>query len=351
MLVITNYQKGTASAAAKRSSTNRPEERQEKIYSVLVDQYNVLVPDQTLTSEKIVQLGVHTADYLDFLENVYASFQETPDNDYMKSDGLVPYHFSRRLNFQTWRSLSLFKQMGYYCDDVITPINQDTYRHAMESANNTYTAARLILDGTRQHVYCLNSSPGHHAMRSGYGGYCFLNNALIAATELARHGQRVAILDVDYHAGNGMADILQHLPLKLSILAISIHADPKYEYPSYSGFVDEIGPSNNHNYVFEKNAKWPSYRDHCLLPALGQIKKFLPDVIVVAFGSDTYARDPDASILYGCGLEVDDYLEMGRLISMACSKIIICQEGGYSEAVPQITDNFLKGIGGRSRGT
>ena len=121
---------------------------------------------------------------------------------------------------------------------------------------------------------------------------------------------------------------------------MSIHADPRFEYPSYCGFEEE-NTEVIHNFIFEKKATWKQYRKQ-FDEALNIIRSFNPDVIVIPFGADTLNNDPDASNLYGCALEVNDYLEMGKMIGELGKKVIITQEGGYDLArVPQVILNLL----------
>ena len=342
-LVITNYRNDfdQFDRNIKRSGTNQPEERQEKIYNKLVGKYPIYVPNIELTKNIIIGLNAHDYYYLTFLEKAYETFLENPDKDYLKPDGIIPYHFSRRKSFQSNHNSAYWKQIGYYCDDVMTPINSDTYKISMESANNCYVAVNMLK--LYDCIYCLNTYPGHHAMFAGYGGYCYLNNAYICAKALVVQDYKVAVLDLDYHAGNGIQEILILTENYNNILSVSIHADPKYEYPTFSGFLYE-NTNNHHNIIFAKKASWIEYKI-CLDRALTMINKFNPDVIIVPFGGDTYKDDKDASELYGCSLELDDYVKMGNEINKLKKKVIVTQEGGYCmDMMPKIIDNLLEGL-------
>src|SRR5207249_2827023 len=145
-------------------------------------------------------LEVDNRDYISFLKIAYDSFLKEPDHDYVRPDGLIPYHFSRHKSYNSYRGLPYWKQMGHFCDDSITPINGDTYRISMESANNCYEAAKMV-GSSYDVIYCLNTYPGHHAVHDGYSGYCYLNNAYVCAAKLMQDRKRVAILDIDTHAG------------------------------------------------------------------------------------------------------------------------------------------------------
>jgi len=341
-LLVTNFDEKIRNSTIHRETSNKPELRQTLIFDILKKKYAHMRPGMNLTNEIINNLGIHSTEYLSFLEHAYNSWTQTNDRDFFKMGGLMPYHFTRRKPYQRYQELPYWKQTGYFCDDVITPIYEDTYQIAMESANNCYVASNLILDDQYKIIYCLNTYPGHHAMYDGYGGYCFINNAALAAANLTQLGKKVAILDLDYHAGNGTFDIFYKGE---STTAISIHADPRYEYPSFSGFEEETLGSNM-NIIFPKKARWSDY-EKCLKKALEHINKLSIDIIIIAFGADTYIKDPDPSILYGCCLEIEDYKKMGQLIANENTdkKFIVTQEGGYSiNDVPLIVEALLEGL-------
>lgn len=264
------------------------------------------------------------------------------DLDFYNQGGLMPNHFTRHKIFQTFEDLPIWKQCGYFCDDSMTPIQMETFDVAMQSANNGYWASNNIDKCKHNLIYCLNTYPGHHAMSDGYGGYCFLNNCAIVASNLINnYGKKVVVLDIDYHCGNAIPDIFDID--NEQILMISIHADSRFEYPSFSGFTKE-NTTNNHNIIFPKKATWTEYSE-CLGEALCLINKFDPDVIILAFGADTLIDDPDASILYGCALQVDDYKKIGKIIGQLNKPTIVMQEGGYSlDYIPAIVENLLCGL-------
>ena len=174
--------------------------------------------------------AVHDGAYLYYLEQVYGTWiaEGGPET------GVVPHAFAVR--DMAKKPDSLTRQVGYYCFDAQTPIVEHTYEAALSSAHCALTGAEMLLSGEAA-VYALCRPPGHHAGRSLYGGYCYLNNAAIAARYLSRKG-RVAILDLDYHHGNGTQEVFYDSE---EILFISIHGDPHRTYPFFSGFADEQG--------------------------------------------------------------------------------------------------------------
>jgi len=322
-----------------RFNTNKPLERCKCILDELPkdDIYDIINPKFVLTKEMLKGLNVHNSNYLDFLEGCYKSWKVEPDYDVYRNGCLIPYHFSRRKLFQSHLSLPFWKQMGFYCDDVITPISHNTWRYALESANNCYVVSDYL--DKYQVIYCLNTYPGHHAMFDGYGGYCYLNNAAVCAKRL--HPLRISILDLDYHHGNGTQDIFED---SSNVCTISIHADPSKDYPSFSGYVAE-NTDNNLNLIFPKKCNLESYLG-LVKVAMEKVRGFESDVLIIPLGLDTLSTDPDASRLYGCGLEVKDFRVIGRSIKEQFKgKIVVTQEGGYDlNLVPGAVDGFLRGL-------
>src|SRR5262249_44033026 len=125
---------------------------------------------------------------------------------------------------------------GYYCIDTFTPLNRNAWPAARRAVDCTLTAAHALVTGTRL-AYALVRPPGHHAEHSAFGGFCYLNNAAIAANYLAEHG-RIAILDIDYHHGNGQQEIFYR---RSDVLTVSIHGHPSFAYPYFTGFPSETG--------------------------------------------------------------------------------------------------------------
>ena len=217
-------------------------------------------------------------------------------------------------------------KLGYYSIDAGTPITAGTWRAVTASVNVALTGATLIRQGERA-VFSLCRPPGHHAGHDFYGGYCFLNNAAIAAQAHRDAGaKRVAILDVDYHHGNGSQEIFYR---RNDVLTISIHADPLQEFPFFLGHADERGKGKGEgfhmNLPLRWGCVWSAYKE-ALETAIKKIKKFGPDVIVVSLGLDTFKEDPISKFK----LEHEDYLRMGEMIAGARKPIHFIFEGGYA---------------------
>jgi acetoin utilization deacetylase AcuC-like enzyme len=338
-LLITDLHK----LGIQRCGTNQPELRQKLIFDELKLYYPTVKPQMELTADIISQLGTHTDSYINFLQDCFSSFLHEPDDQYKHPlmNGLVPLTFcfdrSSKMLGEIIKNLPAYRQSGFFIDDMMTPIYENSWQVALQSANNGY-CARNYFD-QHQYMYLSNTYPGHHAKLASAGGYCFLNNAVICAQSLVRqyYQVRVTILDLDYHAGNGFHS------QNSQIQTISIHADPTIDYPLYEGYLN-TNTETDINIIFPKKATWESY-NVCLDRALKHVKEFDPDIVIVAFGFDTYEKDTDASCNYGCALKLEDYTKIGQELSKLDQKIIISQEGGYYiEDGPQIVKNLLDGL-------
>jgi acetoin utilization deacetylase AcuC-like enzyme len=234
---------------------------------------------------------------------------------------VYPYVFPVRNAARPPRELEV--RAGYYCIDTFTPLNANAYLAARRAVDCALTAAEGVLAGARL-AYALVRPPGHHAETRVYGGFCYFNNAAIAAQLLAEHA-RVAILDVDYHHGNGQQEIFYE---RGDLLTVSIHGHPNFAYPYFSGFADERGAGDglgaNLNLPLPEDVDGPRYR-RALERALERILRFRAEVVVVALGLDTARHDPTGS----WGLSAADLQENGFMIGRLGCPVLVVQEGGY----------------------
>ncbi len=217
----------------------------------------------------------------------------------------------------------LFIRAGYYCIDTFTPLNHNAFLAAKRAVDCTLTAAHCLLEGHRI-AYALVRPPGHHAEANVFGGFCYFNSTAIAAHLLSGFG-KVAILDIDYHHGNGQQMIFYQRP---DVLTVSIHGHPRFTYPYFSGFSEERGSDDgtgyNLNIPLEENISGERYR-RALEVALRRIRRYEPNFLVVALGLDTARGDPTGS----WNLRAADFQENGRMIGSLGLPIIVVQEGGY----------------------
>ncbi len=234
---------------------------------------------------------------------------------------------------------------GFWGLDSAAPLVAGTYVAARAAVDVALTTVDIVLGGATA-AYGLCRPPGHHAARSMYGGYCFFNNAAIAAEAIVgASGERVAILDIDYHHGNGSQQIFWR---RGDVRYVSIHAHPDTDYPYFLGRADEVGEGDgageNLNLPLPAgtgNAAYLAAVDR----ALEAIAAVPGSVIVVSLGFDTYGLDPIGSF----ALTTDVYHEIGRRTAALGRRLVILQEGGYHR--PSLGENaraWLRGAEGRS---
>lgn len=230
---------------------------------------------------------------------------------------------------------------GQYSFDLYTPVNNTTYEAACESAFCALTAAEYVRRGESV-SYALCRPPGHHAEYSRMGGYCYFNNAAIAAHYLSTMGN-VAVLDIDVHHGNGTQHIFYE---RRDVLTLNIHADPKEKFPYFCGNADERGSGNGRGY----NVNYPvpvgtadSAYHPVFLRALSVIRRFAPQYLVVSVGYDAHELDP----IGGLRLTTGYYRRMAEAIAALRLPTVLIQEGGYNtEKLGTVTKMFVSGFFG-----
>jgi acetoin utilization deacetylase AcuC-like enzyme len=229
---------------------------------------------------------------------------------------------------------------GYYCFDMEAPIGKGTWTATHHAASVAHQGAQLLLDGNTRVAYALCRPPGHHAGPDFFGGYCYLNTAAIATHALRAMG-KVAIVDVDYHHGNGTQALFWNEP---RVFFGSIHADPDQEYPYFSGYADEVGGSKARgataNYPLRRKSSEEQYLQ-AFDELLEKTTAFKPDVVVVSLGFDTYEDDP----LGFFNVTPRGYYQMGSAFATLGLPLLLVQEGGYNvEALGELAEQFVRGI-------
>ncbi|WP_305042820.1 histone deacetylase family protein [Geoalkalibacter sp.] len=261
--------------------------------------------------------GVHARDYLDYFKRVCGNLPE--------GKSVYPYVFPIRNAARP--PVELAVRAGYYCIDTFTPLNRNAWLAAKRSVDCALTAADLLLEGYRL-AYALVRPPGHHAERRAFGGFCYFNNAALAAQLLSAHGT-VAILDIDYHHGNGQQMIFY---ARRDVLTLSLHGHPRFAYPYFSGFEDETGEGEGKG--FNLNLPLPEQLDgaqylEALDKALKRIRRFGPAFLLVCLGLDTAKGDPTGT----WNLAARDFERVGRAIGALRLPTLVVQEGGYRNRV------------------
>lgn len=257
--------------------------------------------------------AVHDPEFVTYLSK---ACKEVPEGK-----SIYPYVFPVRNASRLPKEWSVLA--GYYCIDTFTPIHRHAFTVAEQGVNCSLTASDLLLKGERA-AYALVRPPGHHAERRTFGGFCYFCNCAVAAHYLSAHG-RVAILDIDYHHGNGQQDIFYR---RRDVLTISIHGDPEFAYPYFTGFEDERGEGDgvgfNANFPLPEQQSGEEYRK-VLEKALALIEEFNPTFLVVALGLDTVKGDPTGT----WSLSAKDLDLNGAMIGKLQLPTLIVQEGGY----------------------
>jgi acetoin utilization deacetylase AcuC-like enzyme len=232
-------------------------------------------------------------------------------------------------------------ELGRWCFETTTPITEGTFDAARSAVDIALTAAEGVLGGDGA-VYGLCRPPGHHAPTALYGGYCFFNNAAIAAHHVASStGSKVSVLDVDYHHGNGTQQIFYR---RDDVQYVSLHGDPARAYPYLSGFADETGAGAgagaNLNIPLPAGTDDEAYLDSLAI-ACDAIGAFGADVLIVSLGVDTFRNDPISDL----AISTDGFGAQGRMVARLGLPTVVLQEGGYDVAA--IGDNvrsFLLGL-------
>jgi acetoin utilization deacetylase AcuC-like enzyme len=231
---------------------------------------------------------------------------------------------------------------GIWCTDAVTPIKKKTYDVARASAETALTGAELLREEKESLVYALCRPSGHHAGPRVFGGYCYFNNVATAAEFLLPSGT-VAIVDLDFHHGNGTQEFFEEVK---SVFTASVHCDPSIEYPYFWGYADEKGKGQalgtNHNEPLPKDSGMPVYMA-AVNRIIGNIRKFKPAYLILGAGFDTHRDDP----IGGFDLCSADFFEIGEAFGALKIPTLVCQEGGYNlEVLGECVRNFLLGLTG-----
>ncbi|WP_264210746.1 GNAT family N-acetyltransferase [Leisingera thetidis] len=257
--------------------------------------------------------AVHDPKLVDFLRSACA---EAPEKG-----AVYPYVFPVRNTARRPRERTVLA--GYWCIDTFTPINRNAWPAARRAVDCTLTAAEEELNGAPA-AYALIRPPGHHAEFKTFGGFCYLSNAAIAANFLSQHG-RVAMLDIDYHHGNGQQDIFYS---RADVLTVSVHGDPSFAYPYFTGFRDETGQGSGAGYNLNlplAEQATPEDFHTAMEKALARIAGHDPGYLVLCLGFDTGRGDPTGT----WKLRPKDFHFAGASIGRHPFPILVVQEGGY----------------------
>lgn len=282
---------------------------------------------------------VHDVGYLQFLQSAW--------DDWLALDpanaafDLLPSVWPAPGMRRDRQSQELSARVGLHAFDAGSPITAGTWAAARAGAGCALSAARAVLAGEAS-AFALTRPPGHHAGAAFYGGYCFLNNAALAAQALRDAGlPRVAIVDVDYHHGNGTQSIFYE---RADVLTVSVHGDPRTEYPFYLGHADErgagAGEGCNLNLPLPRGTGFDAWRP-ALQQGLQAVADFAPGALVVSLGLDSFEADP----ISGFRLCSADYFCVGADLRALGLPTVFVFEGGYAVAALGVNAvNVLEGF-------
>ncbi len=260
-------------------------------------------------------LAVHDTDFVTYLRTICTTLKEKRP--------VYPNTFPLRRKVNRPKVLAV--QAGYYCIDTGTPLYANAYIAARATVDTVLTAADELLSGSKRMVYAACRPPGHHAGKRFYGGFCYFNNAAIAAHYLSSQA-RVAVLDIDFHHGNGTQDIFYD---RADVFFMSIHGHPDYAYPYFSGYADECGEGAGLG--FNRNFPLPPQTDekkylNTLKSALKILDGFKPEILIVSLGFDILKGDPTGTFL----LPPSAFKTIGELLMQTRIPLLLVQEGGYN---------------------
>ncbi len=285
---------------------------------------------------------VHTPRYLAFLANAWAEWLAIDPANAERQP--FPSVWPVRTLRSDLEPANFTARLGLYSMDNGSPLVAGTWAAAKAGADAAASAARLVSSSGARSAFCATRPPGHHAGADFMGGYCFLNNAAVAAQSLLAGGcARVAILDVDYHHGNGTQSIFYD---HADVLFASLHGDPRTEYPFYLGHADETGsgPGEGSNLNLPlpagaSAAEWFAALD----VACDRIARHRADALVVSLGLDTFADDPISTF----ALASSDFSRLGERLARPGLPTVLILEGGYaSEALGVNAGNVLDAFDG-----
>ncbi len=278
---------------------------------------------------------IHDRGFLEFLEGAWNEWIKAGfRGEVLPTVFPVPGLFKKKPRF-------IDGKIGFYAISTETAITAGTWAAAMSSAAVALKAQNIVSSGERA-AFALCRPPGHHAHHNAYGGYCFMNNAAIAAQGFLDSGaKRVAILDVDFHHGNGTQDIFYD---RNDVLFCSLHGAPEDAFPHFSGYKDEkgrgAGEGFNFNYPMPPGTKYEVW-NAALKNACSKIKSYKPDALVISLGVDTFKDDPISFFK----LTSQDFKTYGAVIAKLKLPTLFVMEGGYAiEAIGINTVNVLEGF-------
>lgn len=273
--------------------------------------------------------AVHAPYYIDFLEQAWTLWQSLAGGALEPGIEVLPnlspyYSAIPGVRRGPCPSAAVLAQVGYYLGDLSCPMGPNSWRAIMRSAHTAMAAAQTVCDGAPR-AYALCRPSGHHAHIDRASGFCFVNNSALAAQTLRSRFERVAVLDVDAHHGDGTQNIFYD---RADVLTISLHASTDHYYPFYSGYAHERGVGAGEGFNLNLPLAHGSDQgpfEAALQQAVQAIENYAPGALVLAMGFDTHKDDP-ISVLR---LDHPAYHHIGRTVAALGLPLVVVQEGGY----------------------
>lgn len=301
-----------------------------------------------ITAETPSDLGrapaatIHPAHYLDYLESAYRRWLELPEHGPEVLPNTFPYWNGdpSKDARPPCPSSELLAQTGYYLGDLAVPISEYTYRSALHSTQTAAAAADAVLGGER-FAYALCRPSGHHCRADRASGFCYMNNAAIAAQRLRAAFAKVAVLDIDAHHGDGTQEIFYR---RNDVLTVSVHVDTDFYNPFFTGRPHEIGYGPGEGYNLNLPLA-PKSGDEAFLAAVRRgadaVAAYGAEIVVLALGYDTHAEDPLSMV----EVTTAAFREAGRAVGALGLPVVIVQEGGYQiSVIGDCLYGFLDGL-------
>jgi acetoin utilization deacetylase AcuC-like enzyme len=316
--------------------------RTERLLAVL-DEHGI-VPEKSVKCGIGPALKIRTLYYLHFLQTVWDRWALLPDHGPEVWPNTFPY-YSGRVEADArppCPATGIVGQIGWFLGDLSVPMGPQTWVSSLRSCETAISAADALLSGEPT-VYALCRPSGHHARTDRASGFCYLNNAAVAAQHLHQRYGKVAIVDVDAHHGDGTQQIFYN---RGDVLTISVHADPDNYYPFFTGYSGEIGRGEgegaNLNIPLPHGSSGP-----VMIPAIeraaASVRAFGAEALVFALGYDAHKDDPIGVLR----LESDDFGDIGRQVKALGLPTLVVQEGGYAvDAIGGCLSAFLDGLAG-----
>ena len=301
-----------------RGQMRKPQEVPERAAAILRGVNELGFDVQQPTDHGMAPLqAVHSALYLQFLKTAHTEWKKIPAD---WGDEVISNIFVREPNALR----GILAQAAAYLADGSCPVGEFTWRSSYWSAQCAVAAARAVLAGEHQ-AYALCRPPGHHARRAAAGGFCYINNAAIAAQALRQKHARVAVFDADMHHGQGIQDIFYD---RDDVFYASIHGDPTNFYPGVAGFSDETGMGMGKG--FNLNLPMPHGSPESVFfekveLALSAIREFQPEALVFSLGFDIYKDDPQSQV----AVTNEGFHRLGQAVASLGLPTVFVQEGGY----------------------